>query len=191
MLRSYRNSSSENRDKGWKVHTTSFSSNCSFLRAEQMSRSSQPASLMPAHTLRGYPLPPGRYRVSGFLIFFSHSDISKKAYLGPIFQLPADVIYILGSQTWSQKWLCCFSWVVRLNTESTWLMEGLAEQFSECTQIPSLFSGEVSLVGEAWWNFSPHFQSSSFEFLLPVKVDISCGLVLKEMLVRIGVIVHR
>lgn len=43
MLRSYRNSSSENQDKGWKVHTTSFSSNCSFLRAEQMS---EPRSLL-------------------------------------------------------------------------------------------------------------------------------------------------
>lgn len=33
----------------------------------------------------------------------------------------------------------------------------------------------------------PQLQSSPLEFLLPVKVDVSCDLVLKEMIVRIGV----
>lgn len=58
-----------------------------------------PASLMLALALWGYPLPPGRYTELVYSLFFSHSDISRKASLGLVLQLPADVICILGSQT--------------------------------------------------------------------------------------------
>lgn len=146
MLWSHRNSSSENQENGWKVHTTSFSSNCSFLRAEQMWETSS-LLLWCSHIHSAVTLCLLEDTELVYSLYFSHSDISKKASLGPFFYLPADMIYILHDLHFGKSDLkpemvsLVLSWVVRLNMVSKWLMEGLAEQFLECTQIPLLFSG--------------------------------------------------